>query len=222
MTTTPPSIAPSPSPKTEAGSEETRTVPSLVGATIARLQRESARTDRPTSWASATMAALRNATPGRIDETPASWEVVYSTLPEESLGRGDAISWDERAAHATLVLYAVHQTSQSAPMHQPGVRLGQALRRLPDANDEKSPILRRFTSLVSASTFDATIYHVRSLITLLRRDGITLDYVRLCQDLVRLQNPRTASAVRRQWGRDFFGGRGLDRPADSASAESSV
>ncbi|GAB95248.1 CRISPR system Cascade subunit CasB [Kineosphaera limosa] len=216
MTTQPPDASP------PMMGDTAPSVPARVGATIARLQRESARTDRPTSWAAATLAALRNATPGRVDETPASWDVVYSTLPEEALGRGDDISWDERATHAALVLYAVHQTSQSAPMHQPEVRLGQALRRLPDATDEKSPILRRFTSLVSASTFDATLYHLRSLIALLRRDGITLDYVRLCQDLVRLQSPRTAPVVRRQWGRDFFGGRGVDAPApDGASVESS-
>lgn len=185
-------------------------VEDVVGRQIARLQGEYTRPGaQPTAWAAATMAALRRATPGQIDENPATWEIVYSALPEELIGRGEAMSRAERAAHAALVLYAVHQSSQPRPLHQRGIRLGQALRRLPDAIDEKSPILRRFNSLISASTFEATMYHLRSLMTLLRREGIALDHARLCRDLFSLQDPRTAPAVRRQWGRDYFGSRGV-------------
>ncbi len=217
MTTPPPDELTS-----DPSNKGTPSVPSLVGSTIARLQRESARTDRPTPWAAATLAALRTATPGHLDDAPAAWQVVYSTLPEETVGRGERISREERAAHAALVLYAVHQTSQSDPMHRSGVRLGKALRQLPEATDEKSPILRRFTSLLQGSTFDATMYHLRSLVTLLRRERIATDYVSLCQDLIRLQSPKSAAAVRRQWGRDFFGGRGLaTAPDGSGPAESS-
>lgn len=176
---------------------------------IGRLQREYTLSERPSSWAAATMAALRKATPGDIDATPPSWEALYAAVPEEMFGWGDAVSREERAAHAALVLYAVHQTSQPKPMHRSGVRLGHALRRLPDATDGNSPILRRFTSLMSSATFEGMVYHLRSLITLLRREGIGLDYVRLCNDLVKCQRPASAPAVRRQWGRDYFGGRGL-------------
>ncbi len=216
MTLTPHADSPGSRPRTP-GADETPPVEDLVGRRIGQLQQQYARSERPTAWAAATMAALRSATPGRIDEAPASWEVVYSTLPEILLGRGDTISREERAAHASLVLYAVHQMSQARPMHHPGVRLGHALARLPNANEDKSPVLRRFTSLVTASTFDATVYHLRSLITLLRREAIGVDHVRLCRDLVRLQKPQAAPAVRRQWGRDLFGSRGVDTPDGSAS-----
>lgn len=212
-------------------SPETRPEPSAVddgpdlqvrlARLIGRLQREYAHGGRPSSWSAATMAALRSATPGDVDTTPASWEALYSAVPDELMGRDDAVSREERAAHATLVLYAVHQTSQSQPMHRPGVRLGQALRRLPGSDDEKSPILPRFTSLTSSSTFEAMAYHLRSLITLLRREGIGLDYVRLCTDLVAFQRPASSAAVRRQWGRDYFGGRGLPAAAEAGPSETS-
>lgn len=186
-------------------------VEAVIGRQLTRLQTEYVRPGSPpTAWAAATMAALRRATPGQVDTDPATWEVVYSALPEQLIGRGEALSRAERAAHAALVLYAVHQSSQPRPLHQHGVRLGQALRRLPDATDEKSPLLRRFNSLVSASTFEATMYHLRSLMTLLRRDGIPLDHALVCRDLFRLQDPKVAPAVRRQWGRDYFGSRGID------------
>lgn len=189
-------------------------VEDVMGRQIARLQAEYTRPgSQPTPWAAATMAALRRATPGCLDADPATWEVVYSALPERLMGHGEALSRVERAAHAALVLYAVHQTSQPRPLHQRGVRLGQALRRLPGASDEQSPVLRRFNSLVAASTFDATMYYLRSLMTLLRREGIVLDHAGLCRDLLRLQDPKAAPAVRRQWGRDYFGSRGVSEPA---------
>lgn len=212
MTTSTPNVA-QPEAMQQDDTRPTPSIDELVSRSIGRLQHQYTVSDRPTSWAAATMAALRIATPGRLDESPASWEVVYSSLPETLVGVDDVVSRAERAVHASLVLYAVHQTSQPSPMHQPGVRLGKALRRLPGAADDKSPILRRFTSLVAASTFDATTYHLRGLITLLRRERLAVDHVRLCRDLRSLQDPRLAPAVRRQWGRDFFGGRGLDAPA---------
>lgn len=213
------------SPDTHTDPQSPAAAPDLdrtLARVINRLQREYAHTDRPTSWAAASMAALRTATPGAIDASPASWETLYAAVPEDAFGWGEAVSCEERATHAALVLYAVHQTSQPMPMHRPGVRLGQALRHLPEAQDEASPILRRFTSLVSSSTFEATVYHLRSLITLLRREGIGLDYVRLASDLTRCQRPGAAPTVRRQWGRDYFGGRGLDPRPQEGESEGAV
>lgn len=180
----------------------------LFASAVIRLQKEYARAgEQPTPRAAATMAALRKADPGDVDGSPSTWAVLYSTFPEGYLSDRDGISDRERAAHAALVLYGVHQASQTTPLHRAGIRLGQALRRLPEAQEDKSPVLRRFTSLIAATSFKATMYHLRGLMTLLRREGIQLDHVSLYRDLVALQDPHRAPAVRRQWGRDYFGSR---------------
>ena len=196
----------------------------LFAQTLSVLQSQYARSggEPPTPRAAATIAALRRADPGKVMQSPATWDILYRTFPEGDLGSGEDTSPRERAAHAALVLYAVHQTSQTHGVHRPNVRLGQALGRLPGAKDEHSPVLRRFSSLIAATTFEATTYHLRSLISLLRRDDIALDHVRLYLDLIDLQNPAKAPGVRRQWGRDFFGGRPSEpdapTPADTATS----
>ena len=127
----------------------------LFASALIRLQKEYARVgEQPTPRAAATMAALRKADPGRVDESPATWAVLYSTFPEHHLSDRDGVTPAARAAPAAPVLYAVHQASQTAPLHHVGIRLGQALRRLPEAQDEKSPVLRRFTSPVSYTHLD--------------------------------------------------------------------
>lgn len=176
-----------------------------VARQINRLQREYAvQGAQPTPWAASTLAALRRSTPGRVDDDSATWAVVFGAVPDDLVFTSDSVEVLERTAHAALVLYAIHQASQPRPMHVAGIRLGQALRRLPNAEDERGGVLRRFGSLVGASTPEAALYHLRSLMSLLRREGIAVDHVALFRDVVRLHSPRTAASVRRQWGRDFF------------------
>lgn len=180
----------------------------LFASALIRLQKDYVQTgEQPTPRAAATIAALRKADPGKVDDAPATWDILYSTFPPDHFGAGDGTTAAERAAHAALVLYAVHQASKSQALHHPGIRLGQALRRLPEAQDDKSPVLRRFTSLIAAGTFDATMYHLRSLMALLRREDIPLDHIALYRDLIALQDPHRAPRTRRQWGRDYFGAR---------------
>ncbi|MBO3129036.1 type I-E CRISPR-associated protein Cse2/CasB [Dermatophilus congolensis] len=179
-----------------------------TGKVIARLQAEYVRPgSQPSAWAAASIATLRKSSPGKIENDRGAWPLIYAAIPEQLLGHTDAITREERAMHATLVLYAVHQSSQPTGMHCAGVPLGRALKQLPGADDERSPILKRFTSLVAAPSFEAAMYHLRGLITLLRREHIALDYVALCSDLSKLQNPSSSATIRRRWGRDFFSNR---------------
>ncbi|MBW3084713.1 hypothetical protein KEM60_00902 [Austwickia sp. TVS 96-490-7B] len=192
-------------PFTPAGTTPPPDLDNYFARALIKLQKEYVQNEtQPTARAAATMAVLRKADPGKVDTSPSTWSVLYSAFPEDFFGNRDEITARERAAHAALVLYAVHQTSQPKPLHQSGIRLGQALRRLSVSQDEKNPVPPRLTSLIAASTFDATMYHLRGLMSLLRREGIPLDHISLYRDLVRLQNPRNASRVRRQWGRDYF------------------
>lgn len=196
-TTTDPDAAP---PPREAPTGSTR---AFVESTVVRLQSGYLR-DHPTSESRASLAKLRRglghefgtipeALPLTVD--PAGWN---HALPDEPTA-------DERAIHAALTLYALHQQSQSKRMHVPGVRFGQALGRVRYRDGAENPgVVRRFQALGTATSLTEVVVHARALITLLRGAGEGFDYGRFAADLVRLQDPVRAGSVRLDWGRDFY------------------
>ncbi|WP_436501675.1 type I-E CRISPR-associated protein Cse2/CasB [Actinokineospora sp. HUAS TT18] len=119
----------------------------------------------------------------------------------------DRATPQENASHLAMTLFAAHQQSQSRPMHRPGTRFGQAVRRLvPDPKHAAAPdnaIVRRFAMIGTATDFDELTHHLRGMVQLLRSQQIPLDYGQLADDLVDVQDPRTAAAVRLRWGRAF-------------------
>lgn len=161
------------------------------------------------------LARLRRTIGKPVGADAETWPVVFKGFPNVLLGRGDAPSPYETAAHLALGLFAQHMQSASRPMHRPGMGLGRAVRQLANPADSESrekPVMRRFQALGTASSLSEAVYHARSMIQQLRGEEIALDYVRLAQDFVDLQNPRTADAVRLRWARDLY-------RTDSAAAE---
>ncbi len=160
----------------------------------------------------ADLAALRRAANVAPGSDPRVWELTVAGLdvPAEV---GDEPTDQERAAHAALTLYAIHQQSQSLPMHRRGSGLGRSVRALisPDRGNERA-VRRRFEALGTASTFPELMEHARGLVRQLRSAGIPLDYGRLAEDLLALQAPSTAAGVRLRWGRDYHRARLAEAP----------
>lgn len=159
------------------------------------------------SWAVAALARLRRAAgpgPGSALDT------LEHTLSDEFVpSRDDGTPTDaERAAHLAITLYALHQQSRSACMHQRGRGIGRAVRMLlPDGFDPRSdphPVLRRFQTLGTSDTVDELAQHCRGVVQLLRAQEIPLDYGLLAEQFTRWHRPGGASTVRLAWGRDFY------------------
>lgn len=198
-----------------------------VRGLVTRIQREylpAAGRERPSSQASAALATLRR---GHVDDPaaePSVWEVTIPGMPEGLLNDGGAPSGPERAVHAALVLYAYHQQGRRKPMHVSGPSLGAALRRLAMARGEGQArdhgTLRRFHSVATSRSESQRLYHLRSLVTLLRAEEVPLDYGRLAVDLLDLRfSGGRADRVRYAWGRDLHR-TAVDHPDEtSQSAE---
>jgi len=122
-------------------------------------------------------------------------------IPEEYRGKGDQPSNAENAAYTALTLFALHQQAQNQPMHVAGVSFGQAVGRL--VSQTTSSMKKRFDSLLTAQTENARQHYLRSLITLLRSEGIAFDYGRFATDYMYLLNPTTRQKVLYRWNRDF-------------------
>ncbi|ROT31157.1 type I-E CRISPR-associated protein Cse2/CasB [Micromonospora sp. HM5-17] len=132
----------------------------------------------------------------------------YLRVPEHLLGYrppDDAEATDaEYAVHDAVTLYALHQQSRREQMHVDGRGLGQAMADLVLRAAGPEGVRRRFAALGTASTYQESVYHLRSLITMLREHQIPLDYGLLADDLVTLRGPDGRSRVQTIWGREFF------------------
>lgn len=168
-----------------------------IDSRVTRLQAEVGRTGA----AAALLAQLRNSVSKEPGSVPSIWEVTIAGLPGRTYG--DDPTPEERAAHAALTLYALHQQSRPVPMHVRGPGIGRSVRRLA-GDDAQSPVRRRFDAVATATSFDEACHHLRAIITQLRGATIALDYGQLADDLLRMQRAGGAEVVRRRWGRQFY------------------
>ncbi|MCE1180663.1 MAG: type I-E CRISPR-associated protein Cse2/CasB [Micrococcales bacterium] len=154
----------------------------------------------------AQLARLRRVGIDRPDD-PAVWDIVFAGVPDQLVGRGDAPSRAERALHASLVLLAVHLQSANGPRHVKGQRLGHAIgelaRRADAATPAETAVAKRFRAFATATSFSQALSHLRGLVTLLRGEGVGLDYGSLAKDLYWMQTPEGLRRTRLHWGRDF-------------------
>lgn len=145
----------------------------------------------------------------------------YLHVPERLLGHrpaDDAEASDaEHAVHDAVTLYALHQQSRRERMHADGRGLGHALAELARRSSGPEGVRRRFAALGTASTYHESIYHLRSLITMLREHQIPLDYGLLTDDLNTLRRPAGRPQIQAVWGREFF----RSRPANDSDSPDS-
>lgn len=171
---------------------------------------------KETPSARALRAQLRGALSREAGSVPELWDL---TLDDRPGYLGDEPTRGEKAVHGALTLWALHQGSNTRPMHDTSDRprsFASAVRVVAegqkgqsgDKRAEETPIYRRFSAAVQAPTFEGLLVHLRSLISQLEAAEIPCDYGWLGADLFTWQDPRHRTSVMRNWGRQFA------RPAD--------
>ena len=156
---------------------------------------------------SAAVAALARLRRGLGKPAGSVLDILEFTHADELAGTTDEPTFGETAAHLCLTLYALHQQSQSQPMHQSGHPLGRSIRALiPTSLGENytgHSVAKRFAMLGTADSAEELVHHLRGMVQLLRTNGVPLDYGQLAVDLVGWQAPGRRAQVRLRWGRDF-------------------
>lgn len=169
------------------------------------------------------LARLRRALTAAPGSDADVWPDTIGALPAELLGHDDTANSFERATHAAMCLYALHQQSQPLGMHVLRQDLGTAVQVLRPRNDTQEgdvdPVLRRFHALATATSYEETLYHLRGVVTLLRAKHVGLDYGQLAVDLRRLQSGKTAPGVRLAWGRGLYRRPPVRTPATADNPE---
>lgn len=150
------------------------------------------------------LARLRRGLGKKAGSVPDIWELTVGKVPARMVPADDEPGPAEQAAHAAMTLYALHQQSLTVPMHKPGERFGAAVRRLKADKQREEAVTRRFMAVATAQSIDEVLFHVRGLITQLRRDKHGLDYAMFADDILKLLTPGREIEVRLAWGRDFY------------------
>jgi CRISPR system Cascade subunit CasB len=190
-----------------------RTTPQFVTVQVERLQREYLPPIQG-AGARASLAELRRSLGQPLGTSPAVLALVVN--PAAPLADGPETA-DERAIATALALYALHQQSQSAPMHVRGLSFGDAVGRIRRRDGEEvRGVTRRFHALGTAQAWEELVHHARGLVQMLRDKEQAFDYGSFAGDLVRFQDPEWQDQVRLRWGRAFY------RVADQASTSTTA
>lgn len=163
---------------------------------------------KETPSARALRAQLRGALSREAGSVPELWDLTLDGRPGYL---GDEPTRGEKAVHGALTLWALHQGSNTRPMHDTSDRprsFASAIRIVAegqsgDKRAEEAAIYRRFSAAVQAPMFEGLLVHLRSLVAQLEAAEIPCDYAGLAADLFTWQNPRYRTSVMRNWGRQF-------------------
>ena len=163
----------------------------------------------PVDRSSASKAALaefrRHAGQRPVDaplvfERSLTW--LYPTLLSPDTASTEFATSEEEAAFQALTFFALHMQSAKTSVHNPDMSFGTACGIM--YHQGKSASLKpRFDALLVANSFSGQLYHLRSLITLLRSKNLGFDYGQFAQDLRTLRHPQRRNGVLLRWGRDF-------------------
>ncbi|AVI00096.1 type I-E CRISPR-associated protein Cse2/CasB (plasmid) [Streptomyces sp. WAC00288] len=162
--------------------------------------------------AGAELAALRSGTGREAGTVAAMWPFYRTRMGSELRDRG-SLTLDLVAEHTALTLFARHQQTHAHRMHLPGASPGTAaglLARKATAGGEgkstAASLEKRFGVLLTSGDCDELAAHLRSLVPLLNRASIELDYD-LLRSALRLwddpRRPHATSRFRQRWDHDF-------------------
>lgn len=145
------------------------------------------------------LAAMRSGLSRPVMDSPKMWP-HYSCEVNDALALRDEVSDEQKAEHAALALFGLHQQSQTRPMHRQGIKLGHALRLLRQSGKFSEEALdRRVAALAGATSVPALVVHLRGLVTQLRSVGQPLDYTHLMADIQAWHSTERRPEVRLKW-----------------------
>lgn len=169
-----------------------------------------------TREAPATLSRWRKGLGRDHEESPFLSMEIAETLRD----RPDARTEAQAAVFHALTLYSAHQQSVSSPMHNSardergrGTSVGQAMgdlcaRNAPGMSDpwkhpDNKGVVRLMEAAVTAHSVSELVGHLRHVVSLLRKEAIPLDYVRLARDVHAWAGPWRGQAANR-WAMDFY------------------
>lgn len=151
------------------------------------------------------MAELRKSLSFDLGTYFPSYRYVEGFLGDQE----DQPEWNRRMHYLVAGLYALNRSS--API---GKTFGQTVRTLQVTRESKS-IELRFLALLAADREKELAYHLRQLTTLVKAEGIGIDFALLLADLKRWRSAKRY--VQQRWARGFYAPKEDEKPELKAS-----
>jgi CRISPR system Cascade subunit CasB len=169
-----------------------------------------------TSHTKATLSHLRSSLGRDLSQTANVWKEVFSEMPTEFLSMNGIATKEEKAIFSTLQLYAMHQQGKQesvdsmtqAVEEESGVEnkwknLGYSLSYLRTSSDSTA-IDRRFNAMITSTTFEELIVHLRHLVSILKsKTKVKINYAKLAEDLFWFQMGQQEK-IRLLWGQTYY------------------
>lgn len=163
---------------------------------------------RQTSSGKAILATIRRSVGKPLSETVEIWPLVFEYLPEEFIGKDE-----ETAIVLSLQFYSLHQQGtesnvvyerdESTPLKRnPSIGTVLSLLRI---EENRVAVDRRFNTMITATTFEEFVYHLRHLLRLLKSKfrETKVDYAQLAEDLYWFLRGYDEE-IRLKWARDYY------------------
>ena len=130
--------------------------------------------------------------------------LVFKYLPDQYLGTGGKLTPSENSILLAVQLYAMHQQGNDKNVHVNDKKknIGKSLNHLRTDERRVNGLDRRFNAMVTASTLEEMIHHLRHLIKMTKGD-ITLDYALLAQDIFNYHKG-FENEIRLKWSRQYY------------------
>lgn len=159
-----------------------------------------------TSSGRATLASIRNTVGKSLYEATVIWSILFENLPEEFLSPYQHPSDEELAIYAALQLYALHQQEigmNITTIEDSRQNIGESLKYL-RIGDGTTAIDNRFNRMITSSTFEELLTHLRHLIKLLKsKANNAINYGQLAEDFYWFLRG-SQDSVRLRWARSYY------------------
>ncbi len=155
----------------------------------------------------AILAKLRHSVGKPLGEATDIWPILFDNLPEEFLGSDRSASDEELVIMTALQFYAIHQQGNKVSIFNDEEKyknIGYSLRQL-HIGERQISVDRRFNAMITASTFDELVYHLRHFIKLLKSktSDTRVNYAKLADDLYWFLKGYREN-VRLAWAREYY------------------
>lgn len=149
------------------------------------------------------LAALRAGLGRDAGEVPRMWR-FYTCPIDDRLAQRGQVSLEQRAEHAALALYGLHQQSKNTSMHHPTMPLGKALHRLRvSGRFSAQAVDGRVNAAATATSPTALLMRLRGLVEQLRVIGQPVDYDGLMQLIEDWHYEDGRRRARRRWAVEY-------------------
>lgn len=156
----------------------------------------------------AILANLRNSIGRPISQSIDVWRIMYEYLPEDFLGSTSKMTYEEISILNTLQLYALYMQAGQEKNEQKQElsnfdNMGYSLRVLRQSDNHIS-MDRRFNIMITATSYDEFIHHLRQMIKLLKKYPTTdINFPLLSQDLYSFLLGY-GEDIRIKWSRKYY------------------